>query len=102
MIVQAWIRGLYPAWSFAGGKTPEVIAALRQLLSPDKPGFFVKQKMRPNEVLKKPLASVNPFWVEALYLLILCKQKHCIWYEIAHNLSGFVVFEYYEDVPKLL
>jgi hypothetical protein len=34
--------------------------------TPDKPEFFAKQKMRPNEVFKKPLASVNSFWVEAL------------------------------------
>jgi hypothetical protein len=41
---------LYPVWSFAAGKTPEVIAALRQLLSLAKPGFLrlQPQKMRPN------------------------------------------------------
>jgi hypothetical protein len=35
--LHAWIHGLYPVWSFAHGKTPEVIAAMRQLLSPAKP-----------------------------------------------------------------
>jgi hypothetical protein len=51
----AWIHGLYPVWSFAADKTPEVIDALRQLLSPAKPEFFAEQKMRPNnEVLKSP------------------------------------------------
>jgi hypothetical protein len=57
-------------WSFASGKTPEVIAAKRQLLSPGKPEFFAEQKMRPNEVLKKsPISvnlSVNSLQVEAL------------------------------------
>jgi hypothetical protein len=48
------ISGLYLVWSFAGGKTPEGIAAKRQFLSPGKPGFC-GAKMRPNnEVLKKP------------------------------------------------
>jgi hypothetical protein len=34
--------------------------------SPNKPEFFVEQKMRPNEVLKKPPISVNSLQVEAL------------------------------------
>jgi hypothetical protein len=34
--------------SFAEGKTPEVIAALRQLLTPAKPEFSAQPKMRPN------------------------------------------------------
>jgi hypothetical protein len=36
----AWIHGLYPVWSFATGKTLEVIAALWQLLSPAKTCAF--------------------------------------------------------------
>jgi hypothetical protein len=55
-------------WSFAFGKTPEVNPQSGFTTeTPDKPEFFAEQKMGPNEVLKKPLTSVNSFWVEALY-----------------------------------
>jgi hypothetical protein len=54
-------------WSFAYGKTPEVNPRSGFTTgTPDKPEFFAEQKMRPNEVLKKPLTSVNSFWVEVL------------------------------------
>jgi hypothetical protein len=63
-------------WSFAYGKTPEVNPSWVQTRTrkaslhsacrsgfttetPDKPEFFAKQKMRPNEVLKKPSPSVD-------------------------------------------
>jgi hypothetical protein len=48
--ISAWIPADKPR-SFAGSKTPEGIAALRQFLTLDKPEFFAEQKMRPNEVL---------------------------------------------------
>jgi hypothetical protein len=48
--------------------------------TPAKPGFLRSKKC----------AQINTVLKSLLYLLILCKQKLCIWYEIAHNLSGFV------------
>jgi hypothetical protein len=58
----AWIHGLYPVWSFASGSNCRN-AAITQLR---KARFFAEQKMRPNEVLKKPLVSVITLQVEAL------------------------------------
>jgi hypothetical protein len=58
-----------PVLEFCLRKTPEVNPRSGFTTeTPGKPEFFAKQKMRPNEVLKKPLASVNSFWVEALYI----------------------------------
>jgi hypothetical protein len=58
---------LYPVWSFAYGKTPEVNPRSGFTTgTPDTPEFFAKQKMRPNQVLKKPSPSVDFLQVEAL------------------------------------
>jgi hypothetical protein len=51
--LHAWIHGLYPVWSFAVGKTPEVNPHSGFTTgTPDKPEFFAKQKMCPNKILK--------------------------------------------------
>jgi hypothetical protein len=54
----------------------------RKRRNPRKARFFAEQKMRPNEVLKKPLTSVNSFWVEALYThlntyALILERKQC-------------------------
>jgi hypothetical protein len=51
---------------FRGAEQPRRLAGARKRGAPES-RFFAEQKIRPNEVLKKSLISVNSFQGEALY-----------------------------------